>query len=64
MIKLTDGEMAVGDKIRIRGATTDFEQTIDSMQVNHQNVDAAKVGDEVGLKTAEPVRENDEVFKI
>ena len=64
VIKLTDGGLKVGDKIRVKGATSDFEQTIDSMQIEHQNIQEAKVGDEIGMKSAEAVRENDEVFKV
>jgi len=63
VFKLTDGEIKIGDTIRVKGATTDYEQPVDSMQVNHQEVSEAKVGDEVGVKTTEPVRKHDEVFK-
>lgn len=58
------GALKVGDKIRIKGATTDFEQDIDSMQIEHKNVEKAKKGESIGLKVAEPVRENDKVYKI
>lgn len=64
VIKLTDGDLKVGDKIRVKGATTDFEQDITSMQVNHKDIEEAKIGFELGMKVAEPVRENDEVYKI
>jgi translation initiation factor IF-2 len=62
-IKLTD-TLSVGDTIRILGATTDFEQTVGSMQIEHQNVEAAKKGQEVGLKVKEKVRGGDTVYKV
>lgn len=57
-------EIKVGDKIHIKGNTTDFEQEVGSMQVEHQNVEKAKKGDIVGLKVKEKVREGDEVYKV
>jgi putative protease len=54
----------VGDKIKIKGATTEFEQTINSMQVDHKEVKSAKKGDEIGIKVKDRVRKNDKVFKV
>jgi len=63
-IKITDGELRVGDTIHIVGATTDFKQKVESMQINKQPVDIAKPGDEVGIKVIDRVRENDVVYKV
>ncbi|MBU2639687.1 MAG: translation elongation factor-like protein [Nanoarchaeota archaeon] len=63
-IELTDGSLSVGDKIHIKGATTDFEQTVDSMQVEHKVVQEAEEGTSVGIKVKDKVRPSDEVFKI
>ncbi|MCD6215671.1 MAG: translation elongation factor-like protein [Candidatus Aenigmarchaeota archaeon] len=63
VIKLTD-ELKLGDKIHIKGASTDFTQSVDSMQVEHKNVDVAGPDDSIGLKVKERVREGDKVFKI
>lgn len=63
VIELTSA-LKVGDEIRIKGATTDFEQKVDSMQIDHENVESAKKGQGIGLKTAEPVREGDKVYKV
>jgi len=53
-----------GDKIRIVGGEeTDFEQKVGSMQINHDKVDKAKKGDEVGLKVSKKVRKGYKVFK-
>lgn len=56
--------MSVGDKIRIKGATSDFEQSVDSMQIEHEKMEKADAGQSIGLKTKEPVREQDTVYKI
>jgi len=54
----------VGDKILIRGATTNFEQTVESMQIEHRNIEKAEAGQIIGLKVKERVRENDKVYRI
>jgi len=64
VVEITDGELSVGDKIHVKGANSDFEQAIDSIQVEHENVKKAKKGEAVGLKIEQQVREGDEVFKV
>ncbi|MFQ6080723.1 MAG: translation elongation factor-like protein [Candidatus Bathyarchaeia archaeon] len=54
----------VGDRIRIRGATTDFEQTVESMEIEHEKIEEAKPGDSIGLKVEDRVREKDVVYKV
>jgi len=54
----------VGDKILIEGATTSFEQTVDSMQVEHENIESAKKGDMVGMKVNDTVRPGDTVYLV
>lgn len=61
---VTDGELKTGDIIHIKGHTSDFTQTVDSMQMEHESVSVARPGDEVGMKTAEYVREHDAVYKV
>jgi len=63
-IKITDGELRIGDTIHIVGATTDFKQKVESMQINKQPVEVAKPGDEVGIKVIDRVREKDVVYKV
>jgi putative protease len=60
-----DDNLKVGDTIRIVGGLeTDFEQEVKSMQMEHQPIEAAKKGDEVGLKVKEKVREGYKVYKV
>lgn len=56
------GELEVGDEIQIVGKTTDFKQTVDSMEIEEEKVEEAGKGDSVGLKVKQRVREGDEVF--
>ncbi|MEM3004291.1 MAG: translation elongation factor-like protein [Candidatus Bathyarchaeia archaeon] len=62
VIQLTS-PLKVGDAIVIKGATTDVEQTVDSMQIEHRNVESAEAGQSIGLKVKVRVRENDVVYK-
>ncbi len=63
VIKLS-ATLKVGDTIRISGGeSTDFTQIVDSMQVEHENINKAKKGDEVGMKVKEKVRDSYKVFK-
>jgi putative protease len=62
VIELTE-PLSVGDTIVFKGPTTDFEQVVESMQIEHENVQSAKAGQSIGLKVAQRVRENDMVYK-
>lgn len=64
IIEMTDGTIRIGDTIHFKGKTTDFTQTVESMQIEHQNVDQAQAGDTVGLKVKEHVRQQDIVYKV
>ncbi len=59
-----DAALKVGETIHILGPKTDFQQPVDSMQVEHENIEEAKAGESVGLKVLEPVREGDKVFTV
>jgi putative protease len=63
-IKITAGELKVGEKIKLVGHTTNFEEVIQSMEVNNQKVEKAVVGDYIGVKVSDRVRPGDEVFKV
>ena len=55
--------LKVGDTIVIKGPTTDSQQVVDSMQIEHQNVQTALAGQSIGMKVPQRVRETDAVFK-
>jgi putative protease len=63
VVQLTD-EIKVGDEISIEGAATNVRQKIESMQIEHEDIQTAKAGDDIGLKVVDKVRENDNVYKI
>ncbi len=63
VVELSD-TLSVGDKILLQGSTTDFEQTVASMQIEHENITTAKGGQSIGLKVEKRVREGDTVYKI
>lgn len=62
-IELT-AALKMGDRIHIKGHTTDLELDVDSMQINNVPVEQAKAGDSVGVKVPERVRKGDTVYKI
>ena len=55
-LRITDGELRVGDTIHIKGHTSDFTQRVDSIQIENQSVEAAQPGGDVGVKVVEHVR--------
>jgi len=61
---LTDGELHKGDRIHIKGHTSDFEQTVGSMEMDHQPIEVAKKGDDIGLSVIEHAREHDTVYMV
>ena len=58
------GDVKVGDKISIEGRGNVVEQEIESMEVEHKKLEAAKSGDEIGLKVNGKVKQGDQVFKV
>ena len=63
-IEMTSGSLSVGDTVKFKGHTTDFEQQIESMQVENEAVESVTVGQHVGIKVGQKVREGDSVFKV
>lgn len=63
-IDISSGTLSVGDTIRIKGATTNFEQKIESMEIDRKPVPTASAGQSVGIKVKERVRPHDKVFKL
>ncbi|MCK4634251.1 MAG: hypothetical protein KAT37_00075 [Candidatus Aenigmarchaeota archaeon] len=63
VIELTD-TLKEGDKIKIKGSITDFDQMVESMQIEHEKVEEATAGQAIGMKVSEDVRSGDEVFIV
>ena len=64
VVRVTEGELAVGDQVRFHGHTTDFTEQIASMEVNHQKVERARPGEEVAIKVTDRTRQHDQVHKV
>jgi hypothetical protein len=62
VVELT-APLAVGERILVKGPSTDFEQVVESMQIEHENIPRAEAGQSIGLKMAEQVKEKDIVYK-
>lgn len=58
------GPLKVGDRIRIKGHTTDLEQVVESMQIEHESVAEAKAGDRIGVKVPDRCRGGDHVYRL
>lgn len=56
--------LSIGDIVKVKGHTTDFTQTVASIQIDHVPINSAKKGDEIGLLVDSRVRENDIVYKV
>lgn len=63
-IRITKGAIKVGDTLHFKGHTTDFTQVVDSMEIEHEKVETAKVGDDIGIKVKERVRPHDTVYRV
>lgn len=63
-VKITDGELRRGDRIHVLGHTSNFNQTVESMEIEHQSVEVALPGQTVGLRMVEHAREHDIVYKV
>ena len=56
--------LKIGDTIKFKGGENEFEQVIDSMQIDRQPIKEAKKGDEIGILVKDKVRKDYKVFKI
>ena len=64
IVRIDSGELRVGDRVRFEGATTNFEDRIDRMELDRQPIEVAYPGQVVGLHARERVREHDRVIKL
>lgn len=63
VVQLTAGEIAIGDTIHFRGHTTEFTETVTSMEVDHRKVERANAGEEVAIQVVGRARLHDKVLK-
>ncbi|PIU99422.1 MAG: hypothetical protein COY22_02305 [Candidatus Tagabacteria bacterium CG_4_10_14_0_2_um_filter_40_13] len=63
VVKLTD-KVAVGDAIKIKRGDEEIEETIESMQVEHENIEKAKKGDEIAIKISGKTKEGAVVYRM
>jgi translation elongation factor EF-1alpha len=63
-VTMTDGDLHKGDTIHVVGHTSNFEQKVRSIEIDHETVDVAKKGDQIGIVVAEHAREHDAVYKV
>ena len=64
VLNVTNGLVKLGDKLSIKGTTTDFEMVVESLQIDREDVDSVSAGTLVGIKVPERVRKGDKVFKV
>jgi putative protease len=64
IIEMRSGTLEIGDTIHFKGRTTDFSETVSSMQIDHESVDKVKKNDSLGLKVKNKVRKRDKVYKV
>lgn len=56
--------LELGDEIRVMGGDRDFQQTVESMQVEHQPIEKGEAGQEIALKLDEKARPGDKIYKV
>ena len=64
VVKMTDGDVDLGEEIHFLGHTTDFTERVSSMEVDHHKVEHAGVGDDIAIQVVARARPHDQVFKI
>jgi len=63
-IEVTSGSIAPGDTLLFKGHTTDFKETVKSMELDNKPIEKAEPGQLIGIKVKERVREKDVVYKV
>ena len=64
VVQMNKGTLRTGDTIHIKGHTTDFTQTVESMEFEHQHIEQASAGQSFGMKVKDHVREHDIVYLV
>lgn len=64
VIRVTRGALAIGDRVWIKGHTTDQKLTVESLQIDHQPISSARQGQEAGVKVPARARRGDHVYRL
>ena len=64
VVKLTGGDLKIGDKVKLIGKDGEFTEDVTSMQIEHTDIDFAKKGDEFGIKVQKPVKSPSPIIKV
>jgi len=64
IVQINNGKLKTGDTVRIKGHSTDFTQPVESMEYEHQHIDQAEVGQNIGLRVKDHTREHDIVYLV
>ena len=64
LVEITHGSLKIGDKVWIKGRTTDLVETVLSMQIEYSSVSEVQQGSQVGIKVSSKVRRHDRVYKV
>jgi len=63
-VRLESGTLRLGDTVHVRGHTSDFRQTVTSLQIEHRPVEEVRAGQEFGMRVVEHAREHDVVYRV
>jgi len=64
IVQINKGKLKTGDTVHIKGHTADFTQPVESMEYEHQHIDQAEAGQNIGLRVKDPTREHDIVYLV
>lgn len=64
VVRVTEGDLDIGDEVHFVGQTTDFTERVFSMEVDHQKVEHATAGEEIAVQVVNRARPHDRVFKV
>jgi len=64
VVRVTQGKIGLGDQLHFVGHTTDFTETVTSMEVEHKKVETAAEGDEIAIQVVDRTREHDQVYRV
>jgi GTPase len=64
IVQINKGKLKTGDTVHIKGHTADFTQPVESMEYEHQHIDQAEAGQNIGLRVKDHTREHDIIYLV